>query len=57
MARIRYELVDSLKKGDDPLRGMDIDEALSKLPDVSIDGVKKIVTSSYYKKKLSLIEG
>lgn len=57
MARIRYELVESLKKGDDPLRGMDIDEALSKLPDVSIDGVKKIVTSSYYKKKLSLIEG
>lgn len=55
MARIRYELIESLKKGEDPLIGMDIDEALSKLPDVSIGGIQKVVTSSYYKKKLSFI--
>lgn len=57
LAKIRYELVESLKKGEDPLNGMDIDEALSKLPDVNISGIKKIVTQSYYKKKLSMIKG
>ena len=39
------------------INGMDIDEALSKLPDVNISGIKKIVTQSYYKKKLSMIKG
>lgn len=55
MAKVRYELVESLKNGDDPLKGMNIDEALSKLPDVDISGIKKVATQSYYKKKLSMI--
>lgn len=55
MARIRHELVEALKKGDDPLKGMDIDEALAKLPDENIDSIKKIATISFFEKKLSMI--
>lgn len=55
IAKVRKELVEALKNGDDPLKGMNIEQALSKLPDVDIRGIKKVATQSYYKKKLSTI--
>ena len=52
IAKIRKEVADLLKEGKDPLGGKSIDEALMSLPDIKIDGIKKIQGISYYKKEL-----
>lgn len=49
IAKIRKDLADNLRLGNDPLQGKTIDEALNNMPDEVSPKIKKIVNKSFYK--------
>lgn len=53
LAKVRYELAESLKMGIDPLNGNSIDDAIALLPEVDTTFIKRIQSKNYYKSNIT----